>query len=174
MSLNYRNPTSSISLDVPNSVGLDDNFGTNFSVSQIGGYMEVYTLSDLELTLTGVSDGDVLLSANTIPISYNIGGTVPFPPFNLPNTIKLFKDGISSGRRRLGMLVYVHETDQVYQYHIPNYDDLWDDIDSSDLADNSDDWIVTATAANTGSTAFVNAWTGSTIEGQNGGNKRER
>ena len=107
------------------------------------------------------------LSANTIPIKINIGGTVPFPPFNLPNTLTLYDDGISTGRRRLGMLVYVHETQTTYQYTIPNYDTLWDNaVSDGDVIFR--DYTIDVEGANSNSIAFINAWTGSTIEGVNG------
>ena len=165
MAINYKNPTSPENVDFPIGVTRTDNTGTNFSVSQVGGYMEVYTLEDLNLVLSGT--GDISLSANTIPIKINIGGTVPFPPFNLPNTLTLYDDGISTGRRRLGMLVYVHETQTTYQYTIPNYDTLWDNaVSDGDVIFR--DYTIDVEGANSNSIAFINAWTGSTIEGVNG------
>ena len=48
MSFEYINPISSVIVQAPNSVYRDNDTGTNFSVLGIGGYMEVYNLSDLD------------------------------------------------------------------------------------------------------------------------------
>jgi len=45
MSLNYKNPLTSSQLDGSNSVSRTSVFGTNFSVLQIGGYMEVFLIT---------------------------------------------------------------------------------------------------------------------------------
>ena len=47
MAFNYKNPISSVQVNTPNSVLSTDTFGTNFSVLQVGGYMEVWNLDDL-------------------------------------------------------------------------------------------------------------------------------
>ena len=52
MSVPSKNPISSIQVGGPQSVPRTSVFGTNFSVNGIGGYMEVYNLSDLSLILT--------------------------------------------------------------------------------------------------------------------------
>lgn len=168
MALNYKNPTSSEIKTVPESVTRINTVGTNFSVYNVGGYMEVYTLSDLELTLTGGTGGEEIeLSGNTIPIRFIPGGTVPFPPFNLPDTVILYSDNISSGRRRLGMLVYVHETQKTYQFTIPNYDTLWDNaVAAGDVEINNNQTDIQNSTSS--GQALVEAWTGSTVEGVNG------
>jgi hypothetical protein len=96
-------------------------FGTNFSVLSTGGYMEVYSLDDLDFTVLTGSTGLIEYSANTIPIQFNKGTGSPFSY----DVITLNSDNISSGRRKIGMLVYVIEEKQVYQYRIDNYDTLW-------------------------------------------------
>ena len=125
MSVPYKNPISSLQSSGPQSISRTSVFGTNFSVDGVGGYMEVYNLSDLSLTLTSSTYPDLIqLSGNTIPIRFSKGnGTTSSPDF-----ITLNSDNISSGRRKLGMMVYVHETDKVYQYVIPNYDTLWNNL----------------------------------------------
>ena len=165
MSFSYKNPTSAVLLSSPDSVLRTSDTGTNFSVLGIGGYMEVYYLSDLNWIIdpqTLIDGGPVLYSGNSIPISftYNV-------PFAIPNTLTLNNDGISSGRRRLGMQVYVHETDTVYQYTISGYTTLWDAaelagsiIDFGSAYEAYDDTVAGA--------AFLAAWTGSTIEGVSG------
>ena len=114
MSFNYKNPISPLTILGNLTVTRTDVFGTNFSVLGTGGYMEVYTLNDLYYTIPSGSTGLIEYSANTIPIQFNKGiGTV----FS-PDVLTLNSDNISSGRRRIGMLVYVIDDDQIYQYQI--------------------------------------------------------
>ena len=125
MSSLYKNPLSSSQQSGPESVSRTSTFGTNFSVLQTGGYMEVYNLSDLELILTAATYPILIQnSGNTIPIAFTKGTGSIFSP----DSIQLNSDNISSGRRRLGMEVYVYETDQVYQYHIDNYSTLYGNV----------------------------------------------
>ena len=164
MSFTYKNPVANVLLSAPEGVASNSNQGTNFSVSQVGGYQEVYYLDNLRLTFSG--SGNQQLSANTIPIQISVG-----PNTGLSYTIlTLNSDNISSGRRRLGMQVYVQETDTVYQYSISNFETLWNaataQTGSSGVTFNS-----TNTTVNGRSQAgrdFINAWTGSTIEGVSG------
>ena len=81
MSFPYKNPTSLTSLSAPEGVSLTSTQGTNFSVSQVGGYMEVYYLRDLELILTAATyPSQIQLSANTIPINFTKGTGSAFSP----------------------------------------------------------------------------------------------
>jgi len=118
MSFQYKNPITGQQTDGPISIPRNAVQGTNFSVLGVGGYMEVYNLNDLELFFSG--NGIQELSANTIPIQLTIGLNDTFNP----TFLTLNSDNISSGRRRLGMLVYVIDEDQVYQYTISNYNTL--------------------------------------------------
>jgi uncharacterized membrane protein YgcG len=166
MSFPYKNPTSGVVLSSPDSLAIQSAFGTNFSVSSIGGYMEVWSLSDLGYSTYG-GTGNITNSANTIPVQF-----YKSPNVVIPDRVQLWSDGISSGRRRIGMLVYVHETETVYQYNIPDYETLW----YAAVAENA------ITTANTSYNIFnkvsgvpkpagqalINAWTGSTIEGVDG------
>jgi len=120
MSFNYKNPLSSTQLDGTNSVSRTSVFGTNFSVLQTGGYMEIYHLSGLTFTIPNGSTGLTEYSGNTIPIQFTVSNNV-----NVPNVLTLNSDNISSGRQRLGMLVYVYENNTTYQLRIPNYDELF-------------------------------------------------
>ena len=160
MSLIYKNPTSSTALNSTNSVTRANTIGTNFSVLQTGGYMELYNLSDLVFTIPEGDTGSIQFSGNSIPVQYS-KRSLPF----LPDSITLSSDNISSGRRRLGMLVYVHETQQTYQYTIPNYETLWDGASGSTQ---ESDFGTTITTSTTGGEAFVNAWLDSSIEGVSG------
>ena len=112
MSFSYKNPISASVIAEPISVLLDSDQGTSFSVGTVGGYMEVWNLSDLNWVIpssTYASGGQVLYSGNTIPISFIYGG----PPEPVISQLNLYSDGISSGRRRLGMQVFVQETQEV-------------------------------------------------------------
>ena len=156
----------------PTIVAIDSTVGTNYGVYNIGGYKEVYKLSDLEFVLTGGTAGQILQnSGNTIPVVFT-----PRPNTLFSDKVAVNDDGMSSGRRRLGMLVYVHETDTVYQYTIPNYSALWSAATNSNaiIAD-GDGWTVLnkvpnnpGGSANAQGQALIDAWTGSTIEGVNG------
>jgi hypothetical protein len=169
MAFPYKNPTSLSLLNAPEGVTQTSNVGTNFSVSQVGGYQEVYYLENLELIFSGT--GTQTLSANTIPIVINVQ---PNSGFNFTQ-LTLNSDNISSGRRRLGMQVYVNETDTVYQYHIPNYDDLWNSV--TGLTGNSgitqQETFTTINGRSQQGRNFINMWTGSTIEGYNGVTREE-
>lgn len=168
MNLNYRNPTSPITSLGNVSAPLDVTYGTNYSVLSTGGYMEVYNLNDLDYVIPVGQTGLIEFSANTIPIQFNKGlGTV----FS-PDVLTLHSDNISSGRRKLGMLVYVYETKNIYQYTIDNYDALWTAATTS-----SGPGGPTVVISEFGTTIknnsaagqnFINSWTASTIEGISG------
>jgi hypothetical protein len=167
MSVPYKNPISSVQVSTPQSVSRTSVFGTNFSILNVGGFMEVYNLSDLSLTLTATSYPSLIqLSANTIPIRYTKGNGT----FLSPDYLTLNSDNISSGRRRLGMMVYVHETDTVYQYVIPNYDTLWNNL--SGLTGFSSvtysDYTTVINSRSSAGQAFLSGWTSSNIEGVSG------
>jgi hypothetical protein len=165
MSFPYKNPTAASSLTAPEAVGLTTVQGTNFSVLQVGGYMEVYNLRDLSLTLESI--GSQTNSANTIPIQISLGAGTNLSPLA---TFTLNSDYISSGRRRLGMLVYVVENNTTYQYTIPNYENLWNaatgQTGNSGVTFGSN--TVTINTRSDAGKNFIFAWTGSTVEGQNG------
>ena len=160
MAFNYKNPISSAQLDASSSVQRQKVFGTNFSVLQVGGYMEVYTLDDLIFTIPDGDTGLIEFTGNTIPINYS-KRTLAF----LPDNLTLNSDNISSGRRRLGMLVYVHETQRTYQYTIPDYDTLWDDASGSTT---ESDYGTTVSTSTSGGQNFINAWLDDSVEGVSG------
>jgi len=165
MSFDYKNPTSSTILNGPVSVTRQNDTGTNFSVESIGGYMEVYKASDLIWTIPNdilINGGQVLYSGNSIPISFNYN-----VPYSLPNQLNINNDLISSGRRRLGMLVYVYETDTVYQFLMSGYTSLWNDAELAGSIINIGSGYI-ATDDTPEGVAFVNAWTATTVEGVSG------
>jgi len=162
MSFNYRNPLATTIFESAVGVALDNNTGTNFSVFSIGGYMEVYSYQDLIFTIPDGSSGEILYSGNTIPIAFSYGD-----PLEIPNVLTLYSDEVSSGRRRLGMMVYVISADTTYQYIIDDYVTLWNAAQTSGaLGFDGVNWTC-ETSTEAGSN-FVNAWTGSTIEGVSG------
>jgi len=140
-------------------------FGTNFSVLSTGGYMEVYSIDDLDFIIPSGSTGLIEYSANTIPIQFNKGTGSPFSY----DVITLNSDNISSGRRKIGMLVYVIEEKQVYQYRIDNYETLWNAATGATGPGGP-----TVVVSNFGTTVknntepgqnFINAWLNSTVTG---------
>ena len=140
-------------------------FGTNFSILSTGGYMEVYSLDDLDFIVLTGSTGLIEYSANTIPIQFNKGTGSPFSY----DVITLNSDNISSGRRKIGMLVYVIEEKQVYQYRIDNYDTLWNAATGATGPGGA-----TVVVSNFGTTVknntepgqtFINAWLNSGVDG---------
>lgn len=158
----YINPSSPNLLSIP-EIDKGRNFaftppqgyvyGTHFSIYGIGGYMEVQNLSDLHI------------SSNTIPINaiYDISGN--------PFTIILNNDNVSSGRRKLGMLVYVYQTDTIYQFYIPNYNTAFNTATGSSSYERryvSFEQYETLVYPNSATTLLISGWTGSTIEGVNG------
>jgi hypothetical protein len=171
MSFNYKNPISPISVLGNESVSRTDVFGTDFSVLGTGGYMEVYSLNDLIFSVPTGTLGLVEYSGNTIPIQLNIGSGAVFSP----NVLTLNSDNISSGRRRIGMLVHVIEENQVYQFQVPNFTTLWNSATGSTGPGGS-----TVVFSNFGTTIknntasgqnLITAWTGSTIEDVSGGTR---
>jgi hypothetical protein len=143
-------------------------FGTNFSILQTGGYMEVFKLSDLSYTIPPATTGVIQFTGNTIPIQFTKGTGSSFSP----DVLTLNSDNISSGRRKIGMLVYVYETDKIYQHTIENYETLWNNATGATGPGGK-----TVVISNFGTTvksntpegvSFINAWTASTVEGYNG------
>lgn len=165
MSFPYKNPITGQQTDGPISISRNAVQGTNFSVLGVGGYMEVYNLNDLSLVFSGT--GIQEFSGNTIPIQLTIGSNNTFNP----TLLTLNSDNISSGRRKLGMLVYVISEDQTYQYTIPNYETLWNSISGQTNVINISDYTTTVNSRTQEGRDFIAAWTGSTIEGVSGGTR---
>lgn len=169
----YKNPIVNSQVTGADSVENRQTYNaTNFSVYNVGGYMEVWNLSDLEYTF-GSETGFIELSANTIPVKFNKSPNI------LADRVYLYNDGISSGRRRLGMLVYVHENNTTYQFQIDeknsadSYENMWSAATAvTNLVSETSEEI--AVANKVGVTFYqegqdlIDAWTGSTIEGYNG------
>ena len=158
--------TSLGSPSVPNG----STIGTNFSILQTGGYMEIYSLSGLTYTVPPATTGVIEFSGNSIPIQFTKGTGSAFSP----DVLTLNSDNISSGRRKLGMLVYVYETNKLYQFRIDNYDTLWSNATGATGPGGStvviSDYGTTVRNNSAAGIAFINAWTASTISGIGGYN----
>ena len=152
------------------SVPNGSTFGTNFSILQTGGYMEVYTLSGLTYTIPPATTGIIEFSGNSIPIQFTKGSGSAFSP----DVLTLNSDNISSGRRKLGMLAYVYETNKIYQFRIDNYDTLWNNATGATGLGGPtvviSDYGTTVKNNSAAGIAFINAWTASTISGVDGYN----
>lgn len=165
MSFIYKNPLSTDIVNGTLSVIRTDTKGTTFSSGLVGGYTEVWGLSDLKFTIIGT--GNIRQEANRIPVEY-YQRPAPFQS----NQLTLNNDLISSGRRRLGQLVYVQETDTVYQYVIHDYETLYNDAFTDGAVSTGDTTSTVSSgsqfAPNAGGTNFINAWLDSSIEGVSG------
>lgn len=167
MSFSYKNPISPVVLTGPFSVPITSDVGTNFSVLGIGGYQEVYTLDDLKFIIPSGTTGDVLFSGNTIPIQLAIS---PVP--GLPDTLVLNSDGISSGRRRLGMMASVLSADTNYVFQISGYTQLFNDALLAGSIIETEFGYTVDNSTNEGQ-ILIDAWSASTIEGVNGYNSED-
>ena len=169
MSFNYKNPITPLSTLGNISVQRKNVFGTNFSILSTGGYMEVYNINELYYTIPPSTTGLIEFSGNTIPIQLNKGTGSPFS-FDV---LTLNSDNISSGRRRLGMLVNVIDEDQIYQYQIPNFIPLWNSATGATGPGGNtvifSDFGTTVKSNTPEGVAFISAWTSNVIEGVSGG-----
>jgi hypothetical protein len=161
MAIPYKNPTTPLQFQGSLSIDPTQTFGNTFSVYNIGGYMEVGSLSDLSYSIPTGTTGSIEFSGNTIPIEFLKGGGQPYSP----DVLTLYSDNISSGRRRLGMLVYVYEEDQVYQFHISGYTSLFTAATASTNCVSISEFGTLVRNNTPQGRSFINAWTASTIEG---------
>lgn len=167
MAIPYKNPITPLGIEGTTSINPSNTFGNTFSVYNIGGYMEVYSVNDLIYTIPTGTTGSVEYSGNTIPVEFTKGNGSLWSP----DVIVLGSDNISSGRRRLGMLVYVIEEDQTYQFNITNYETLWNNATGATNTVTISEFGTTVNNSTSEGQLFINAWTGSTIEGVNGINR---
>jgi len=168
MSFPYKNPITSLQVGTTQSVPKSNTYGLGYSVNNIGGYMEVYSLNDLIYTIPTGTTGSIEYSGNTIPIEFTKGNGNPWSR----DVLTLGSDNISSGRRRLGMLVYVIENELIYQFDIDGYETLWNNATGATNTVSISEFGTIVNNSTSQGQAFINAWTASTIEGV-GGNTRE-
>jgi hypothetical protein len=168
MSYSFRNPISPNQVNSTQTVDSTKIFGTDISVLGTGGYMEVFNLSDLEFTIPIGETGTIVYSGNSIPVNFFKGNGSAYSP----DVLILGSDNMTSGRRRLGMLVYVHETDQIYQLLPSNYESLWNSATgATGIGGNTVVFSDFGTTIKNNSVAgqnFINIWTASTVEDVSG------
>lgn len=164
MSFPYKNPISPSQLSGQQSLERTKTYGTSYSTLSTGGYMEVYSLDQLYYTIPPSTYGPIEYSGNSIPITFSKGSGTTFSF----DTLTLQPDNISSGRRKLGMLVYVYEENQIYQFLIDNYDTLWNAATGSTGTTIINDFGTTIKANSAQNISFINSWTANTIDGVSG------
>lgn len=168
MSYSFRNPISPNQVNSTQTVDSTKIFGTDISVLGTGGYMEVFNLSDLEFTIPIGETGTIVYSGNSIPVNFFKGNGSAYSP----DVLILGSDNMTSGRRRLGMLVYVHETDQIYQLLPSNYESLWNSATgATGIGGNTvvvSDFGTTIKNNSAAGQNFINIWTASTVEDVSG------
>jgi len=86
-----------------------------------------------------------------------------------PASLTLNPDLHSSGRLQLGMIVYVQEKKQAYQFMIDSYKDLYDAAETAGAIITSE-FSSSVSEGTTAGEALVNAWTVHKIEGEDNGN----
>lgn len=162
--MSFLNPISPIQAVGQSSVSRESTFGTTFSNSIVGGLMQVNYLTDLIYTIPTGTTGNIEFSGNTIPINFIKGNGSVWSP----DVLTLNSDNLSSGRRKIGMMVYVREQDQVYQYTNDDFLSLWNAATAATgtvVISNFGTTVNNSTAAGQN---FINSWTASTIDGYNG------
>ena len=164
MSFPYKNPISPSQLIGQQSLERTKTYGTNYSILSTGGYMEVFSLNDLLYTIPPSTFGPIEYSGNSIPITFSKGSGTTFSY----DTLTLHPDNISSGRRKLGMMVYVYEENQLYQFIIDNYETLWNNAMGSTGTTIISDFGTTIKADSPENITFINNWTANTIDGVGG------
>lgn len=82
-----------------------------------------------------------------------------------PSSLELNSDLVSSGRLQLGMVVYISEKSQSYQFIIDDYETLYNAAETS--GDITTTTFTTAVGdGNAGGAAFIEAWTVHKVEGE--------
>jgi hypothetical protein len=162
--LNFRLPNTPQTVYGTPSIDGGSFFGTHFSNLGVGGIVQVYNVSDLYYTVPSGFYGLVQYSGNVIPINFVKGSGTSYSH----NVLTLNSDNISSGRKQLGMLAYVYETDQIYQFIIDNYDNLWSAATASTGTVTFTDFGTIVRGNTAAGAAFIAGWTGNTVEGISG------
>ena len=165
--------TDSFSIDHANAVA-----GVTTGTSLTGGFQEYYSLSNITYNPNDPSPtpvpGLLINLENLIPVAFvpasttttttKKGGTVTV---TTPASLELNSDLMSSGRLKLGMVVYVIEKQQAYQFIIDDYKDLYNDAVSNITKSETS---ATVLAGSTQSDALIDAWTIHKVEGEDDGN----
>lgn len=162
--LNYSLPSSPQKIYGAPSLLNGVFYGTHFNNLGVGGIVQVYNVTDLYYTVPSGFYGLVQFSGNVIPINFVKGSGTSYSY----DVLTLNSDNISSGRKQLGMLAYVYETDQIYQFIIDNYDNLWSAATASTGTVTFTDFGTIVRGNTAAGAAFISGWTGNTVEGVSG------
>jgi hypothetical protein len=162
--MSFLNPISPIQSIGTTSVPRNENYGTTFSNSIVGGYMQVNSLNDLIYSIPSGQTGNIEYSGNTIPINFVKGIGTSFSR----DVVILNSDNQSSGRRKIGMLVYVREQEQLYQYTNDNFLTLWNAATAATGTVVISDFGTTVNNSTAAGQNLINSCTASTIDGYNG------
>ena len=85
-----------------------------------------------------------------------------------PSSLLLNSDLVSSGRLQIGMIVYIAEKSQAYQFMIDNYTELYNAAETASAFSQST-FNTSASDGTAEGLAFINAWTVHKIEGEDNG-----
>lgn len=141
------------------TAGCDDDNGSTLSTCY---------KSQAAVTASGGKVGDVLP---------NVCGVYPADQLNLyceynkevtvttPASLSLNPDLHSSGRLQLGMIVYIQEKKQAYQFMIDGYKNLYDAAETAGSITTSE-FSSAVSGAKPAGEALINAWTDHKIEGE--------
>ena len=166
---------------VADSFSMSSQTGVTSGTSLIGGLQEYYHLNNITYSTTsgviGVPLDDPL---NFIPLIYTPGGTAEVPrgcdrgeaepcfeTITTPALLELNRDLMSSGRLKLGMVVYVIEKNQSYQFMIDDYETLYNAA-AGDISVSQ--YNAQVSGDNPPSQALINAWVNHKVEGEPNGN----
>ena len=166
---------------VADSFSMSSQTGVTSGTSLIGGLQEYYHLSNITYsTVNGVIGTPLDDPLNFIPLIYTPGGTQEvevtcdrgvtgpcFETITTPALLELNRDLMSSGRLKLGMVVYVIEKNQSYQFMIDDYETLY----NAAVGDISvTQYNAQVSGDNAPSQALINAWINHKVEGESNGN----
>lgn len=164
--------TDSFSIDHESAVA-----GVTTGTSLTGGFHEYYSLSNITYNPNDPSPtpvpGLLINLENLIPVSFTPGSTTTTTgkggdiTTTSPDSLELNSDLMSSGRLKLGMVVYVIEKQQAYQFIINDYKTLYNAATSNITKSVTS---ATVTGGSTESDALIDAWTIHKVEGEDDGN----
>ena len=84
---------------------------------------------------------------------------------SLPSSLLLNSDLVSSGRLQIGMVVYISEKSQAYQFMIDNYEELYNAAETAGAFSEST-FNTSASDATAAGLAFINPWITHKVEGE--------
>lgn len=113
----------------------------------------------------GLQSGQFCGNADNASIAANYCSYEGTIDITNPSSLELNSDLVSSGRLQLGMVVYISEKSQSYQFIIDDYETLYNAAETS--GDITTTTFTTAVGdGNAGGAAFIEAWTVHKVEGE--------